>query len=262
MDEKHDDNLILFFLLAFIISWVFWLPLIYAHPETGMIALLPLFIGGLGPLIASIVVSRRMGTYQQLKSAILKWKVSSWWYAVAVALPLLILVLSYFPFLALGGSIMDVSYSVPWFMYPLLLLYVMIVGGGLEEPGWRGLALPLLLKRHNPFTASIIIGMVWALWHIPLFLSPITSQYGIHFGWFFLNTIGLSIIFTWLFIKSGMSVFIAIILHGGINAALSYYPGMGIGMPLSTVPFFAPIAIATWAVAIIMIIVDRDMFMT
>ncbi len=75
--------------------------------------------------------------------------------------------------------------------------------GGLEEPGWRGFALPRLLTRHTPFASSIVLGAAWALWHVPLFFAPAASQSGFPFVWYFVNALALSIVFTWLYLKSG-----------------------------------------------------------
>jgi membrane protease YdiL (CAAX protease family) len=92
----------------------------------------------------------------------------------------------------------------------------LILGGSMgEEFGWRGYALPLLLKKYNPSAASLILGLIWALWHFPI---DITSEYGVGLVVFrIIWTLPLTIIFTWFFIKTNGSILIALLLHTSVN---------------------------------------------
>jgi membrane protease YdiL (CAAX protease family) len=88
-----------------------------------------------------------------------------------------------------------------------------------EELGWRGYALPRLLDRWSPMTAGLALGLVWTLWHIPAFLfSGIVNSSLSNLGWYALGTIGLSLLMTWLFVRTRGSVLIAgVIPHFVIN---------------------------------------------
>lgn len=66
----------------------------------------------------------------------------------------------------------------------------MIVGGGLEEPGWRGVAQPELERRWSRWRAATVVGVIWALWHLPLFHIPGVGQYGDSFPLFAASTLG------------------------------------------------------------------------
>ncbi|MFT4309663.1 MAG: type II CAAX prenyl endopeptidase Rce1 family protein [Candidatus Woesearchaeota archaeon] len=117
------------------------------------------------------------------------------------------------------------------------------------------------VRFYNPFVASIIIGLFWVFWHLPLFFVEMSSQYGLPIGWYTINGMALSIIFTWLYIKSNNSTLLAIILHGGINAAFAYYPGLAdIETGLGTISYYAPITIGSWILALILLIVYRKLF--
>jgi len=89
-----------------------------------------------------------------------------------------------------------------------------------EEVGWRGFLLPQLLRKMGPIAASIVVGSVWWLWHVPLYLADgriSTTGEWIHF---LIETLALSMIFTWFFLRSGSSTLMAIILHTTFNYAI------------------------------------------
>jgi len=93
-----------------------------------------------------------------------------------------------------------------------------------EEIGWRGFALDRLLSRHNDLVASLILGVVWALWHLPLWFMTGTSQGSMPFGSFLLMSVALSIIMTWVYVDSGGSMFLAMWTHGVANAYMAIFP--------------------------------------
>jgi uncharacterized protein len=252
-----------FFILAYLISWFFWLPLIFVGEDPGIFFMLLWVLGGFGPFVAAIITSKLAGVFKDFTKLLFMWRVSFKWYLVALGLPVLIAVVAYGVFLMAGGTPPAALETPPLYLYPLLLLFVMILGGGLEEPGWRGFALPMLLKRHNPFLASMLIGIGWAFWHLPLFFAPLSSQFNLPFEWYFLNTLAFSIMFTWLFLKSNRSTVTAIVLHGGINAVFTWYPGLSnISTSLGTLHYYAPITVASWLIAGLLLIVGRRQFFT
>ena len=93
------------------------------------------------------------------------------------------------------------------------LLQSLLLGPIGEEFGWRGLVLPLLQRRFSPFWASIVLGVVWAIWHTPAFLMSGTPQSGWSFGPFFVGLIAITVILTPLFNASRGSLLIAILYH-------------------------------------------------
>lgn len=86
-----------------------------------------------------------------------------------------------------------------------------------EELGWRALLLPELLGRMSPLQAGLIVGVIWYLWHIPLYLA---DSRPIHPVGYFFNVVALSVIFTWFYLKSGRSVLVTILLHATSNYGL------------------------------------------
>src|SRR5690606_15672313 len=85
--------------------------------------------------------------------------------------------------------------------------------GPIEEFGWRGLALPLLQRRFNPFWAGLILGIVWAAWHIPSFFLGGTPQSAWALGPYFLGVVAISVILTPLFNAARGSLLIAALYH-------------------------------------------------
>ncbi len=105
---------------------------------------------------------------------------------------------------------------------PTVLVYaaymVVFVAIG-EEVGWRGYALPALQARHGALASSVILGTMWALWHLPLFFNPDMFYSNLPFVIQLAIQVPMAILFTWVFNSTGGSVLLAILLHASINAS-------------------------------------------
>jgi len=131
-----------------------------------------------------------------------------WWLFLLLGIPAIIYTAA-----AIKGTISSPFPFTPWTMvFPALIQYLLLGPLG-EEFGWRGLALPLLQRRFSPFWASIILGVVWAVWHAPAFAMSGTPQSAWSFGPFFLGLIAITVIMTPLFNASGGSLLIATLYH-------------------------------------------------
>jgi membrane protease YdiL (CAAX protease family) len=125
-----------------------------------------------------------------------------------------------------------VSVTKPEFFWTSQLLVIVswfisnfIRSGGIsEEFGWRGYALPILQKRWSAFTSSILIGIVWAFWHLPLWFITGLQQ-GTSFQLFSINIILVSILYTWLYNNSNGSILIVVIFHAMENTLAQMFPG-------------------------------------
>ncbi|HCA57622.1 MAG TPA: hypothetical protein DEP46_06495 [Blastocatellia bacterium] len=95
-----------------------------------------------------------------------------------------------------------------------IVVAVLIIG---EEVGWRGFFLPHLLQRYSPVTSSLIVGIIWAVWHLPNFLMPSFPHYGSPFSAFVLMTIAFSMLFTWFHFRTKGSLVVAVIFHTALN---------------------------------------------
>jgi membrane protease YdiL (CAAX protease family) len=95
-----------------------------------------------------------------------------------------------------------------------------------EELGWRGYALPALQARHGALLSSVVLGTMWALWHLPLFFNPDLFYSNMPFVVQLALQIPLAILFTWVFNSTGGSVLLAILLHAMVNASGQLWKAM------------------------------------
>lgn len=108
----------------------------------------------------------------------------------------------------LGSAAPDWSNIPPLaIMLPMITIYAVFSGPLREEPGWRGFALPQLLASNSALVSSLVIGMVWTVWHLPLGLEDDLSAYGL------VTILLAAFVFTWLFQNTGGSVLLAILMH-------------------------------------------------
>ena len=136
------------------------------------------------------------------------WRASLvWWLFLILGIPIVV-----YTGAAINGTISDPFPFSPWSqVLPALALALFL--GPIEEFGWRGLALPLLQRKFAPIWAGLIVGVIWALWHIPSFLLSGTAQSAWSFGPFFLGVVAISVILTPMFNASRGSLLIAVLFH-------------------------------------------------
>lgn len=225
-------QLIVFFSLAYCISWLWWLPL-YA-PRFGITGLpiLPFHHawGAFGPLIASFTATAifegRAGT-RRLASSLLR-PGSGVFLAVALFSPfVLALIAGIIALIAdkvpLRFAAMLTTREFPDFNFVVFFFYNLIFFGWGEETGWRGFALPRLQARMNALGASLVLTLFWALWHWPLFFyRPGYTGMGVGgiAGWVFSLATG-SILLTWLFNSTRGSLLCAAVFHSTIDIAFT-----------------------------------------
>jgi membrane protease YdiL (CAAX protease family) len=210
--RKHP--LIAFFVLAYLLTW-------WSYPLLRFSPLLGIF-GLFGPALAAIImaaVTEGKAGVKALLSRVVRWRVGLPWYVVALGLPTVLSLVTAGLSYLLGVS---ESVQVGVFTGIELVLFVAVVG---EELGWRGYALPLLLEKRSALTASLILGVLWGLWHLPTFVVPGTPQYGLPLSAFMLLTIEYSILMTWVFLHTRGSVLIATLFHGAINLSQGLFLG-------------------------------------
>ncbi len=130
-----------------------------------------------------------------------------WWLFLTLGIPAI-----FYLGAAVKGTINDPFPFSPWFqVFPALALALFL--GPIEEFGWRGLALPLLQRKFAPFWAGLILGIIWATWHIPSFLMSGTPQSAWSFAPYFAGVVAISVILTPLFNDSRGSLLIAYLYH-------------------------------------------------
>jgi membrane protease YdiL (CAAX protease family) len=197
--------LVHYFALTYAISWPFFL---LSRQVGGGFAITLIVIGGFGPMVAAAwTVVRSGGSISEWLRPILRWRVGPQYYAYALGLPLLIMLALNLALSALGASTDwgALPARIPAYLQSFLL--TAIVFGGQEEPGWRGFALPQLQQRHSPWAATLILGLGWGIWHVPLY-GPAG----------FVVPLVLAFFYTWPYNKTG-SVLLCILLHASFTPA-------------------------------------------
>ena len=185
-------------------------------------------LGALSSSLAAIVlvlVEGRKGGLRELLGRFLIWRVGIQWWAFALFFAIIPSVAALYLFDLLGGPPVDWSGLQPLYTVVPMFIMLTIAAGIGEEFGWRGFLLPRLQARHNALFSSLIVGTIWAIWHIPLFFIKGTSQY----DWqsqsgllpailgYSLFVIVSSIQFAWVFNNTGRSVLLAAVMHGASN---------------------------------------------
>jgi membrane protease YdiL (CAAX protease family) len=226
--------LVSFFVLAYALSWLAWSPWFLSEAGTG---LLP-FDGGrfstilniaalvLGPTLSALVVtaaSEGRGGVRRLLGRIVLWRVGFRWYLFVLVGTPAIVVLST---LAMPGALASFqAEAVPrvLFLYVVAGLFFLFAGGPFfEEIGWRGFALPRLQAVYGPLVGSLVLGVLWGLWHLPLFLIPSwDTPHGsvLDVALFIVLALALTVLLTWVFNNTKGSVLAVILAHGSLNVS-------------------------------------------
>lgn len=209
---KHH-SLVVYFVLAYIFSWI----MVGLIPVAFVFALLALF----GPALAAILVTAftegKAGVSVLLRRVLL-WRVSPVWYAVAIGVPFLVALLVLALQALTSGAPFSISTGTP---VPLLIILALLVVG--EEIGWRGFALPHLQARYNGLIASLILGVLWAGWHLANASIPGLEYYWYGFPAFLVFVVAQTILFTWLANHTRGSILLAWIFHASINVSNSLF---------------------------------------
>ncbi|MBI5825815.1 MAG: CPBP family intramembrane metalloprotease [Chloroflexi bacterium] len=255
--------LIIFFCLAYAITWILWgvmiaLSLDIKNPLGSILNALAIFGPTLAGIILSVVLNGKQGL-SDLIGRVSMGRAGLSWIGIALLIPFLIIIAS----LLIGsgmGSPIPTKLNISIWLLPLLLegIRIFFVGGPLgEEIGWRGFALPRLLQSNkDTMKASLILGLIWGIWHAPIYAIAGTGQndilqtggsFFVLFPAFVIWVMGLAVIFTWLYKSTNGNLLIAILFHTAVNTA-AFFPsaiGSQFGMTSLLNAGF------TWVVAVI-----------
>jgi membrane protease YdiL (CAAX protease family) len=237
-----NKSLIIFFILTFTITWgigafAIFFPVQFRSLFGEISDTHPLYyIAVAAPTISAILLALAWEGWHglgDLLRRLLRWRFGIQWYAlVLVGLP----VLGWLITLVTGSHPLKDA-STPALL--LALLFNLLVTGPLgEELGWRGFALPRMLRRFSPFKASLILGIIWGIWHLPSFYVSSMVQAGLSLPLFLLNAVCLSFLASWLFMNTGGSVLITVLLHYMVNFCVSV---LGVPLPAFTALMLAAV---------------------
>jgi len=220
-----------FFAVTFAWSWAAWAPLVFAAPlglsrDLAVALTVPLTVlGAFGPFIGALAsvpaegpgaikrylrrfIDLRLGARAGIAPIVLLGATS----AIAWLLPL-----------AFGEPFLPMLLPSIWVFPPYVLLMIFL-GGGQEELGWRGYALERMEASLGVVLGNVVLGLIWALWHAPLWYVPGASQQYMSFAGFVLLTQGYSYFLAWVYHAAGRRPFAALWTHGWANAWIPLMP--------------------------------------
>jgi membrane protease YdiL (CAAX protease family) len=223
-----------FFAVTFLWSWILWLPMVLAG--AGIIPVgkellsaisLPItVVAAFGPAAGAFYCLKKFhgkGAVRQYLRGLLDFRLG--WQAWLI--PILVLGAStWFAWILpelWGEPRVEMLLPSLW-VFPPYVLIMVLFGGGQEELGWRGYILDPIEERLGPWLGNLVLGVIWAFWHLPLFFIPGTSQTFMPFAGFILLTTGYSWFFAWVRQVSGRRTWAGLITHGWANAFIPLFP--------------------------------------
>ncbi len=216
---------VLVFLLVFALGcavWGFWHPLVYFRPSR--LNIFDMLCAALAAYFVSGIFADRIGV-RELVRRLGNWRIGWLWYLLPLVLwPALILAGNALARL-LGMDVPPASFPAGKAIFPaylIELLWVGMFGGGQEETGWRGFALPRMQARMSPLLAGAVIGAIWGLWHFPLHFIDGVYENGAALLWTRAFEIPYGILFAWLFNRGKGSLIPVLLWHATSNSCARF----------------------------------------
>jgi uncharacterized protein len=221
MVRRHP--LISFFVLTYMASWLLWAPLVIVGDRLpGPLAFILLLLGSLVPSTVGILfvalLNGRSGVRSLLRRLV-HGRIGLRWYVAALAVAMLA-ALAVGVSVLLGGSTPVVTNTILGVVF--LFAFMIFPGSALgEELGWRGFVLPRMQARHSALKASLLLGILWGCWHLPVWLRGTESApIGLYIP-FVVAVIASSVVYTWLYNNTGGSLLIIVLFHAASNLPIT-----------------------------------------
>jgi CAAX protease family protein len=236
-------GLLKFFAITYAVTWTCFI-LVSAipipRPHSDLIVLLGTFAPG---LVAISLTARDMGGtgVRALLRRVVQWRANPRWYLFALGymavIKLAVALVHYGAYGAwprFGGD--------PWYLIPLAIIFSTPFQAG-EEIGWRGYALPRLSALVGLAGASLLLGLIWAFWHLPLFFLRGADKYGQSFFMYLLQVVAISVAISWLWARTRRSLLLPMLMHAAINYSKDIVPSVASG---ATNPFTLKASVVGW----------------
>jgi uncharacterized protein len=240
-----NHQLLTFFVLAYALSWGYWVPMVILGLRVAPGSSTTHFPGLLGPMIAAFLTPLLAGDYASLKGlvrSLVRVTTPKWRFLLCSFSPLLFLLVVLLFALVSGSDLPSIrdfsSYSgLPQMALPLTLILVLLINGFGEETGWRGFALPRLQIQFGPLGGTLMLAALWAGWHAPIFMiietyrsmTPLLLVFG--FG---LGLICGAIVLSHIAHLTGGSVLAVALWHAGYNMTSATAAGQGLVSAVTT----------------------------
>jgi membrane protease YdiL (CAAX protease family) len=227
-----------FFLLTFAYSWVIWIPSVLdgigielPFIVTGY-SIVVVIIGAFAPMMAAITLVAQEEGWKGIRAFLgqaLDFRIKPVVLILALSLPLLIHVIAHYLALAVGLDVAKTLFPTEIPVAPIVLaipyfFLMLVIGGGQEEIGWRGYAQEPLQEKIGVIPASLVIGLIWGIWHLPLWFMTGDLHSAYSFLAFVMMTTSISIMYAWLYNSSGKKLVVVMFFHAMNNTAAPLLP--------------------------------------
>jgi uncharacterized protein len=248
------SSLLKFFFLTYAVTWVCFITAVKISygpvsiaPALALVRGFLLLLGTFAPsLVALGITARAEGRpgVRALLRRILQWQVSTRWYLFAIV---------YLPAIKLSVALVHRVMTGAWPRFGTEPWYIIVVAIAIstpvqagEEIGWRGYALPRLADRFGFARASLLLGLIWSCWHLPIFFLPGADKYGQSFPVWTLQVVALSVAITWLYAHTNGSLLLTMLMHSAVNQTVGIVPSAN-GNPGN--PFAFSVSLVMWLTA-------------
>ncbi len=232
-----------FFALTFLVSWACFITAAVLSrgipagggPGPGLSALV--LLGTFAPGIVALALTARAeggAGVRALLDRLFRWEVRARWYVFALGYMAAIKLTVALVHRLLTGAWPRFGHEAWFVMLAATVVSTVIGGQSGEEIGWRGYALPRIARRLGLAGASLVLGVIWAVWHLPLFYFHGADTYAQSFPVYLLQVVALSVAVAWLYWRTGGSLLLTMLLHAAVNNTLGIVPS---GVAGATDPF-------------------------
>ncbi len=240
-----------FFALTYAATWICWTAAAVISrqsslpaPTLSALAGALFLLGTFAPAVVALALTERAegrAAARALLRRVFQFRVGAVWYVFA---------LGYIPAVKLSVALVHRFATGAWPRFGQEAWYVMAaailvstwVQAG-EEIGWRGYALPRLSDRFGLALASVILGIIWGCWHLPLFFVPQSDTFGQSFPLYLLQVTALSVAIAWLYWRTKGSLLLVMLLHATVNNTKDIVPS---AVPGATNPFELSTSLVAW----------------
>lgn len=225
-NEKYKYRPVLFFLMAYLFTWIFWVPAIFVNENLGSVLMV---LGLFAPPVVSTVFVLASGSdvlKRDLKNKLIGFYRVKWGnVAISIVVFAVIIVCSILLSLAFGQSLDQFSFTDDFSFTGVGIgsaLVTITLASIIEEVGWKGYCEDSIGEYMNWFWESMVFGALWSFWHFPLIFIKGTYQAGLMVNPlyvinFFISGIPLGFIITWVYLASDRSILACMIFHLFVN---------------------------------------------
>lgn len=235
-----DNEIVAFLVVTYMVSWLIWMPFVIFGQGWAK------GLGSFGPTVSALLITgitKGRSGLKELFAKVLIWKVHIFWYVFSLFSTLGVILLSLGIYRLTGKEVVNPNDPGQWYLIPVIFLYVLFFSVAGEEFGWRGFLLPRLQKRYSALSASLVIGLFWGFWHLPLFLIQGDFHEHIPFLLFILQDVALAVILTWIHNNTRGSLLLVHLFHAASNATVGLLPILPMKPGDSLMPLYITVAV-------------------